>query len=223
MWMRTGTWQRKDLQAAFGAWTSVRHDTEGVLETRSVPSEAEESATVASWGYVEPLPTVYARLSALTQLTLDGLDARMMLPAGERKLLADLESWLRFLEDVSRRELTGQSLPIDEYARLGEFASLLPTFTTTDTAGSRVAVIVATAEEEEVVAAVGPVDVLYVIVERGGTRYVARGGAYSYYEFRSGIEELWTDALWRDALDTGAAPMRPTWTDGFVIPNVPAR
>ncbi|MBN1640713.1 MAG: DUF3160 domain-containing protein [Anaerolineae bacterium] len=222
-WMRTPTWQRKDLQAAFGSWIGVRHDVEG-LHTAAPPlPEGGEDTAVAPWGYVEPLPTVYARLSALTRLTIDGLEARMMLPASERALLIELESWLRTLEEVARRELTGQSLSADEYTRLGQVASLLPMFTANGSPGSRVVIAAAAGEEAALIAAVGPVDVLYVVVERGGQRYLARGGVYSYYEFRSGLEETWTDALWQDALATGNAPSRPAWSSGFVIPNGPVR
>jgi hypothetical protein len=222
-WMRTEIWRRKDMQSVFGAWTGVRHDGEGMPRPEVPPVPTGESAVVASWGYVEPLPGVYARLSALTRLTIDGLQARMMLPANERALLTDLENWLVFLQDVARRELTGQPLSADEYARLGEFASALPTFTAGGSAGDRIAIAAAAGKETALIAAVGPIDVLYVIIERGGERYLTRGGTYSYYEFSSAAGEAWTDARWADALATGDAPPRPTWIGALVVPTVPTR
>jgi hypothetical protein len=222
-WMRTVAWKRKDLQAVFGAWTGVRHDAEGLSGDASPPDRSREGIASAPWGYVEPQPTVYARLAGVTRLTLEGLDARMMLSGDERALLLSLEEWLRFLEDTARRELTGQALSAAEYARLGEVAALLPALTAGGDVGSSIAIAAAQGVSGTLVTAVGPVDVLYVIVERDGQQYLARGGTYSHYEFVSPTEVVWTDALWRALLDTGDAPLRPTWTDGFVLPGVPVR
>jgi hypothetical protein len=185
--------------------------------------QTADHTTTAPWGYVEPQPTVYARLVGLVRLTREGLESRMMIPAQERALLVSLEDWLRFLEDVARRELTGQPLSPDEYTRLGEVAALLPELTANGRAGSGIAIAAAEGVSDTLVTAVGPIDVLYVIVERDGERYLARGGTYSHYEFPSSAEVVWTDALWQTVLGTDEAPPRPTWTSGFVVPHVPAR
>ena len=55
---------------------------------------------------------------------------------------------------------------------------------------------------------IGDVDELYVIVPRAGKQLLARGGAFSYYEFPSA--ERLDDAGFRALLDDGKAP-RPAW------------
>jgi hypothetical protein len=46
---------------------------------------------------------------------------------------------------------------------------------------------------------------------------VARGGVFSYYEFRSG--ERMTDETWRARVKSGQAPDQPAFTGGFSVPQ----
>jgi hypothetical protein len=188
-----------------------------------------------TWGYVEPQPEVYARLAALTRLVVDGLESRLMLPAEEREMLLELETWLMFLQDTARRELTTQSLTDEEYARLGEYGAFVDRLTRLAVAdlgvvsepadnlvlgegySEAVAVPLFTAAGTQLVEATGPVDEIYVVVERGRQPTLARGGTYAQYEFPWPAADPMTDARWSVLLTGGQAPDRPSWLAGVVI------
>jgi hypothetical protein len=214
-WMRETPWMRKELQTTFGSWTHVRHDVN--VESVAPPTgtlETQES-TVAPWGYVEPQPEVYARLAAQARLLIDGLGERLMLTSVDQSLLLELEAWLHFMQDVARRELTGQGLSADEYQRLGEVGLRLQAFHRAalwvQTPEARVTVGWPISETAQLVEATGYVDEIYVVVERGREQYLARGGVYSHYEFTWPLDDPMTDEFWIDLLDSGMAPPRREW------------
>jgi hypothetical protein len=62
----------------------------------------------------------------------------------------------------------------------------------------------------------GPVDVIYLVVEREGVLYLARGGTYRHYEFRLPLDEPVADDSWRAQLAAGEAPELPAWADLLV-------
>jgi hypothetical protein len=243
-WMNTTAWKRYALQAELGAWTHVLHKdapdvAEGPAEPGpgappepepALPGEESEGIPVP-WGYVEPQPDVYARLAALTRLVIDGLESRLMLPAAEREMLLELESWLIFLQDAARRELIAPALTDEEYQRLGEWGPFVGQITVSSTDdlwsaedpavgegySEAVAVPLAVAGEEQLVEATGPVDAIYVAVERGRQAFLARGGAYAHYEFPWPADDPLDDARWRELLAAGQGPDRPPWVAGVVI------
>ena len=68
--------------------------------------------------------------------------------------------------------------------------------------------------------AVGRIDHLYAVVplvEDDGeiTLQVAKGGVFSYYEFLWPGNDRLTDEQWRDMLEEGEAPSRPSWINSF--------
>jgi hypothetical protein len=229
-WMRTAAWRRKEMQSMLGSWTQVRHDA--VPAGELVPGDGTER-TLAPWGYVEPQPAVYAHLASLARMILDGLDSRLMLSSADRGALVELETWLIFMQDVARRELTSQVLTDQEYQRLAEYSLLVDKVTrlalgaeagTQDQAvggqyQEAVAVSVASSQDRQLVEATGRIDQIYVVIERGRQRYLARGGVYSYYEWASTSRQVPGDDAWRAMLDVGDAPPRPAWVKSFVIPE----
>ena len=232
-WMRTTSWKRKELQATFGSWTSVRHDSPAVVEFVAAQPPEAESRVTPPWGYVEPQPEVYARLAALTRMIIDGLEGRMMLSGTNRDALLELETWLVLFQEVARRELTGQALSEQEVQRMAGYGDLVERLTRQALSdgvvpGDQVlggsyeeAVVlgVAASEKDHLIEATGWVDEIYVVIERGRVQYLARGGVYSHYEFAWPIQEPLTDEIWRLMLAGGQTPPRPEWTDDFVIPR----
>ena len=68
--------------------------------------------------------------------------------------------------------------------------------------------------------ATGRIDVIYVVVPNDQGRFqVARGGVYSFYEFRQPAAERLTDEEWRQRLDDGDIPGRPAWQQAFLVAN----
>jgi hypothetical protein len=232
-WMNTAAWKRRTLQAELGAWTHVLYgEAPGANLGSSANGDAalqgEESDQEGGvWGYVEPQPEVYARLAAMTRLTIDGLESRLMLPAVERVMLLELETWLAFLQDAARRELVVPALADEEYRRLGRWGSFVTEITQAalteeeqplgEGYSEAVALPIGVGSEEQLVEATGPVDEIYVAVERGRTVFLARGGVYAQYEFTRPAGEAVTAAAWRELLAGGEGPERPPWVAGVVI------
>ena len=215
-WMRQSAWKRKELQTMLGSWTGIRHAA-GQLAA-PLPGGEGEAAGPAPWGYLQPQPEVYGRLAALTRLVTEGLEERLMLAQAGRVLLLDLEAWLSYLQDVARRELTGQALAPDDYERLGQYATVLGEFASAigTEPDVRVALQAAAGEAAQLVEALGPVDVIYLVVERDDILYLARGGTYRHYEFRLPPDEPLTDATWQAQLDAGEVPDLPGWVSPFL-------
>jgi hypothetical protein len=217
----------------FGSWTGIHHDTDPVAESVPVQNGEDERRTLPPWGYVEPQPEVYARLAALTRLIIEGLEDRLMLSATERDALLELEEWLIFLQEAARRELTGQALSEQEYQSMAQYGILVEKLTrvalggksdaTDQTLGPEydeaIIVRVASSEKEYLMEGIGRMAEIYVVVERGRERYLARGGVYSHYEFSWPTLEPLTDVQWRNAVAAGDAPPRPEWVIGFTIPE----
>jgi hypothetical protein len=245
-WMNTTAWKRRTLQAKLGGWTHVHHNAGADLASipakdadapavEALDTPEPETPEATSWGYAEPQPVVYARLAALTRLVVDGLESRLMLPAPEREMLLELEAWLMFLQDTARRELTTQTLTDEEYTRLGEYGAFVNHLTQTSVAdlgtipdpaddlttgpgySEAVAVPLVTAADTQLVEATGPVDEIYVVVERGRRPVLARGGVYAQYEFPWPATDPMTDARWSVLLTGGQGPARPSWLAGVVI------
>jgi len=68
--------------------------------------------------------------------------------------------------------------------------------------------------------AVGRINHLHAVVpliEEDGsiTLQVAKGGVFSYYEFEWPADDRLADEQWREMLDEGEAPPRPTWISSF--------
>jgi hypothetical protein len=170
-----------------------------------------------------------------------------MLGAKERQTLAELEDWLVFLQDTARRELISPSLTEAEYARLGRYGEYVGQVTRAAYQGAGVdeatyqeAVVVPLArasggvEGVTLVEATGPLNEIYVVIERSRQLYLARGGVYSQYEFTWPSALPLDDKIWRERLaadPTGGTtepedgqepvaepgPSRPAWMAGFVV------
>jgi hypothetical protein len=150
-------------------------------------------------------------------MVTEGLEGRLMLTQAGRMTLLDLEAWLSQIQDIARRELTGQAILADEYAQLGQYDALLSGFTAaTAETDLRLAFPLASGEAAQRIEALGPVDELYLVVEREGTLYLARGGAYRYYEFDLPLDEQLTGRAWRAQLGAGKAPDPPPWVSAFM-------
>jgi hypothetical protein len=67
---------------------------------------------------------------------------------------------------------------------------------------------------------VGRIDEIYAVVPAvadDGSVFlqVTKGGVFSYYEFPWPAEDRLTDEKWRQMLDAGESPERPSWIDSF--------
>jgi len=232
--MQTQAWTRKDLQTALGSWTELKHDT--ILYAKQVMAEMGGGGedVAPPHGYVEPDPEAYARLLALTQMTYDGLQSRGLLSDLTRGNLENLISELKFLKDISERELAGDPITDDEYWHIQYWGGILEQFTlaAADTTGNmdrdlsdQKAALVAdvatgTYDLNTLVAleeGVGQPTPIYVVLPNSPWR-VATGAVYSYYEFTVSSSNRMTDEAWQAQVEAGTNPPQPDWTQMFVAP-----
>jgi hypothetical protein len=231
--MQTQAWTRKDLQAALGSWTELKHDT--ILYAKQVMAEMGGGPPPQPpHGYVEPNPEAYARLLALAQMTEAGLQSRSLLSDLTKSNLENLISELKFLQDISQRELVGAPITDDEYSRIKYWGGTLEQFTlaAADTSGNasrdlsdQKAALVAdvatgTLDLNTLVVleeADGQPTPIYVVLPDSPWR-VALGAVYSYYEFTVAPSERMTDEQWQAKVEAGTTPPQPDWTNLFISP-----
>jgi hypothetical protein len=231
--MQTQAWTRKDLQTALGSWTELKHDT--ILYAKQVMAEmGGGGAPEPPHGYVEPNPEAYARLLALAQMTEAGLQSRNLLSELTRGNLDNLVSELKFLQDISERELNGGTFTDEEYWHIQYWGGTLEQFTlkAADTTGDmsrdlsdQKAALVAdvatgTNDLQTLVAleeAVGQPTRIYVILPDSPWR-IALGAVYSYYEFSVPAASRMTDEQWQAQVENGTNPPQPEWTQMFITP-----
>jgi hypothetical protein len=246
--MQSEAWLDKQLNTSLGSWAELKHDT--ILYAKQVYAELGGGGSGAprpllARGYVEPVPEFFARLEALTTMTLTGLDERGLLGEQDRNSLLRLQTLASALQRMAEKELRGEPLTEAEFSLIRFYGGELEHLTMAaadredeDPAAQPVmeedpqaAVIadVATAPDPDgdgnpnpvvLEEAVGRINEIYVIVpliNNDGTiqLQVAKGGTFAYYEFPWPADDRLTDEKWRQMLDEGTAPPLPTWTDTF--------
>jgi hypothetical protein len=233
--MRTQAWTRKELNTALGSYTELKHDT--ILYAKQVMAEMGGGPGAIPEGYVEPNPEAYARLHALARMTRDGLEARGLLTPAMRANLENLMDLLAFLKAIAEKELLGESLTEEEYARIQFFGGELEALTIAasdcaqeatdcrDLRDQKAALIadVATGLSEEgpglwaLEEAIGqPAPILVVLPD--APRRLAVGAVFTYYEFAVPAPERMTDEAWQAQVEAGINPPPPSWTQLFMAP-----
>jgi hypothetical protein len=220
--MRTKAWAAKDHQTGFGSYAELKHDT--ILFTKQAVAEGGDGGEPTARNWVEPDPVPFARLLAVTDLLRDGLDARDLATKAQDGLLGDLADLLGFFQHIAEDELGGSPISTEDNSRLmfigGELESYFwrtsdqPVGGSVPTADESAAIVadIASSPAGVLEVATGRIDRILVLVPNDeGVFQVAMGGVYSYYEFLSDPGQRLTDELWRQMLDEGTVPARPSW------------
>jgi hypothetical protein len=234
--MQYDAWRRKDLQTALGSWTELKHDT--ILYAKQVMAEMGGGGSEEPpHGYVEPNPEAYARLEALAEMTFNGLQGRGLLTDLTRGNLQNLMDVLKFMKDISERELSGQPISDEEYWRIQYFGGQLEALTLAasdcedqdpamcrDLSDQKAALVadVATGLDPNGDLAVleegiGQPTEIYVVLPDSPYR-IGVGAVYTYYEFVVPPSERMTDEQWQAQVESGENPPQPDWTDLFIAP-----
>jgi hypothetical protein len=227
--MKTKVWARKSLNTALGSWTELRHDTI-LYAKQSVTAEGGGGEEPQDPGYVEPYPAFYARIGELATTLRQGLvDYGLIDPEAANKLemMISLTDTLR---SAAEKELAGEELAPDEkltISEYGHYLEILEQFNDAEEGRT----LSPTAEKSPLVAdvhtsynsnraleeATGYPLVLYAAFELNGKVQLFAGASYAYYEFTVPLNERLTDEEWTSLLDTGKAPPRPAWTNGWIV------
>lgn len=238
--VRSPAWLDKQLHTALGSWTELKHDT--LLYTKPVyaemgggglpPPEPEPPK-----GYVEPVPELFARVTALAEQTKKGLSTRGLLGAGEKYLLDEMITLATKLQEIAEKQLVGGVPTAEEYELIRYYGGKIEalTFSSSDEIepGSggvpeggealQAAIVadIATDPNGQVLEqATGRVFELYAAVPIEGRLVLAKGAVFSHYEFTVPIAERLTDEAWRARLDAGDVPPRADWTKSFIVDEV---
>lgn len=240
MFMQSEEWAKKDLECFAGSYTELKHDT--VLYTKQVIAEMgdayDESAD--DRGYVQPEPLVYLRFKNLSDLTAQGLKRYGMLSAQEEENLSRLSEIAGRLLEISKKELSDESLMEEEYEFIRSYGGSIEHFwqeTVRDVTGSEewvstqeapaaLVVDIATDPNGEVLEAATDCPAhIYVIVKVDGKIKIASGSVYSFYQFRWPMEDRLTDTKWHYMIGIKSdeegnfqfeKPVaQPSWTESY--------
>jgi len=212
--MRSGAWEKKELNAALASWTELRHDTILYAKQSYTPIETSLPDTT---GYVEPVTEFYGRLLALTRMTKEGLSDFNALSAQAIERLVNLENILSRLIEIANKELTNQQLSNEDYWYIRGFAKTLEgAIIGVEEKGIKTVLVADvhthSAEGKVVEEGVGYVDMLIVACPLpDGSIRLAAGPVLSYYEFKHPMSDRLTDEAWRVLLDSPDRPDRPKW------------
>ncbi len=239
--MTTAAWEDKSLSTALVSRTQLRHDTILYAKQAAPPPAGEAMAREPVVGYVEPVPELWARLLAMTQMTLKGLTAMDLLDQATGESLRTTLELIERLHAISVRELEGKTLRQQDYDFIDEFGDLLedavaPVQSASVAAGDNwgaprgaghdrlsPALVIDTFTDLD-----PPATVLQEGVGEFRTMLVAyklpqghivlgAGPVFSYYEFKHPSSDRLTDEKWREMLNSGKAPKPPTWTSSFRV------
>lgn len=230
--MKGRAWADKGLNTALGSWAELRHDTLlYAKQSYTMLASAHMPPPSPPKGYVEPNPVLYGRLASLAAMAIDGLEARGLLLDAFGDRLTRLRDLLATLKAIAEKELTDATLAQDDYDAIRHVGSTLEGITTfppevkdaiaSDT-DERMAVVADVHTDvntglvlEE---GVGNPCHIYVAVPVEGKAIVAKGAAFSYYEFTWPMGDRLTDAKWQALLDGNSPPEAPEWARDLWLP-----
>jgi hypothetical protein len=174
-------------------------------------------------GYVEPVPEFYARLVALTRMSIDGLGDMHVLDETAMSRLEALERILSRLLAISEKELANEELTESDYGFIRNFGQSLNAVVTGASADGQKTTLIADVHTDQNTGKVleegtGYLRLLLVAYKLPqGHILVGAGPAFSYYEFKHPMSDRLTDEKWRDMLGGGGRPGLPEWTGSFAV------
>ncbi len=230
--MSSQAWTRKQLETYLGSWTELKHDT--ILYAKQVYAEMGGGMeALDDRGYVEPNPVVYARLAALTRMTIEGLNSRELLNQRDRISLERMEELALRLKEISEKELNGQPLSDQDYELVRGFGGQLEHFwleamrdegvdhpsAIFENPAALIADVATNPGGGQVLEeGTGFVSHIYAVVPVEGRLRIAKGAVYSYYEFPWPAQDRLTDQKWKEMLENSKTPSPPSWTQVFRAP-----
>lgn len=228
--MKTSSWEDKQLNTALASWVELRHDTILYVKQSYTMAELGSGGIPEVAGYVEPVPEFYTRLFNLTELTNQGLSS--LIPKDQYEELGTGYALDRFasmidkLITITSKELDNEPLDGVEYNYIAEFGSMSRDLIETISGGEidedvLKSVMIADVHTEgnvELVLeeGVGYIKTILVAYKLPDDRIlIGVGPGFSYYEFKQSMENRLTDEAWRTMLESGNHPDQPGWVNSF--------
>jgi len=159
---------------------------------------------------------------ALPTMTNEGLNRLNALTGEEKARLESLESILQRLIQISQDELEGKELKETDYEFIRNFGKELDAVITGVEAEGKETTMVADVHTdanppmEVLEEGVGYVDLALVAYKvPDGRIIVGAGPTLSYYEFKQPVSDRLTNEQWKEMLEQGEQPPRPSWIESF--------
>ena len=215
--MTTAAWSDKQLNAALGSWSSLRHDTILYAKQSYTPTFTAESAEPEPprpkpvVGYVEPAPQFYARLVALTDMTIAGLGEMEVLDNEAMGRLNSLSALLARLQAISEKELANEELAEDDYEFIRAFGERLSAAVAGASEKGQKTVLIADVHTDQntqqaLEEGTGYLRLMLVAYKLPqGHLLIGAGPVFAYYEFKQPMNDRLTDEKWRELLDSALA------------------
>jgi hypothetical protein len=231
--MQSQAWQDKMLLTGLGSFTELKHDT--ILYAKQVLAEKGGGPEDLPLGYVEPIPTFYARMSALLKMTKNGLAQRNILDKDIGATIDTMQKDVDILQAVAVKELSNQPISDTEKDFIAYWGANIETITyaaaDTDPNGqgtkilddvdaSVVADIASDPDGKVLEEATGHPSIIYVAVSLNGKVVLTEGAVYSQYEFLSNSANRLTDEQWHQLLKDGKTPPLEAWKQRIIAAGV---
>ena len=225
--MCNDAWDRHTLSNFLASWAMLRHDT--ILYAKQSYTMqcgcaiGPEEEPVPSAGFVEPVPEVYAELSATLKMAERGLAEFGVLDDEIEMRFNNAATILNNLQNIAERELSGEQITSEDADFLKNFARSLEiaiSWGGITSEGLETSLIADVHTDQNIMSvlevASGNLDYCIVIYSRpDGNIEAAIGPVLSYYEFTWPMSDRLTDEAWRQMLANGE-PERPFWTEMFL-------
>ncbi|MBI5486567.1 MAG: DUF3160 domain-containing protein [Deltaproteobacteria bacterium] len=237
----TPAWSDRLLDGALASWATLRHDTILYVKQATAPKGMPvPPAAEPPPAFVDPYPEVFAKLQALTRMTLRALaDMRLVEDGGEAAAVLDaFDGLFGRLTAIAVAEVEDRPATADDRAflaslpgvcggLLAQVAHLLATGDgrpAVDLRTTLVADVMTNVDANEVLEeASGPLELLVAAVRVPGSSalFLAAGPVLSYFEFRAPIASRLADEAWRAAIES-SPPVAAPWTCSYRVPCPPA-
>ena len=226
LFMKTPSWNKKNLITSLAAWTELKHDMLLYAEQPYAAQAGEGGGPPPPQhiSYVEPNLNFWEKALELLNLQEETLTKMDLMNEDTRRNSEDLKEIGTLLLTISKKELMNEKITKEEFDDLSWLGGRIE-YLTFRIFGSdhlpekeRLVALVADVYNyngEYLEEAVGSVDEIYVIAEINGKPYLTKGAVFSYYEFKS--SHPLSDEEWRTYVSSSSEPKRPVWTNEITI------
>lgn len=226
LFMKTPSWERKNLNTSLAAWTELKHD---MLLYAEQPYAAQAGQgggppPPQHLSYVEPNVTFWKKALELVDLQENTLEKMNLLGEDVRRINEDLREIGNLLLRVSEKELAQEQVTDEEFDYLNWLGGRIEYLTfrifNSDHLPEKERLVALVADVyqyngEYLEEAVGMVDEIYVVTEINGKPYLTKGAVFSYYEFNN--DQPLSDEEWQQQLLSGKEIMRPIWMNDITV------
>lgn len=226
LFMRTPSWERKNLTTSLAAWAELKHDMLLYAEQPYAAQAGEGGGPPPPQhlSYVEPNVSFWTKALELIDLQERTLTKMDLLHGGVRAINEDLREIGNLLLTVSEKELANEKITAEEFSDLswlgGRIEDLTFRIFNSDHLPEKERLVALVADVyqyngEYLEEAVGMVDEIYVVTEINGKPYLTKGAVFSYYEFNN--SQPLSDEEWQQQLLSGEVPKRPIWLKDITV------